>query len=86
MIQFYDVTVHIPYLSIPDWFVSLYLIMGGIGIVVQQFSIPLTGRILMHKKFTTVKYFPVYAIASFIMLAFPPISYHAAIKMWRNKK
>ena len=86
MIQFYDVTIHIPYLSIPDWFVSLYLIMGGIGIVVQQFSIPLTGRILMHKKFTTGKYFVVYLVASFIMLAFPPISYYAAIKMWRNKK
>lgn len=86
MILFYDITIHIPYIIIPDWFVSLWLIIGGIGILVQQFSIPLTGRISMYRKFTTGKYFVVYLVASFIMLAFPPISYYAAIKMWRNKK
>ena len=86
MILFYDITIHIPYIIIPDWFISVWLIVGGIGILVQQFSIPLTGRISMYIKFTTGKYFVVYVVSSFIMLAFPPISYHAAIKMWRNKK
>lgn len=86
MIQFYEITIHIPYVVIPDWFVSLWLIIGGIGVLVQQFSVPLTGRISIHRKFTTGKYFVVYLVASFIMLAFPLISYHAAIKMWMNKK
>ena len=43
--NYYELTLNIPYFSMPDWFISVWLIVGGIGIMLQQFSIALVGNI-----------------------------------------
>ena len=85
--NYYEITLSIPYFSMPDWFISVWLIVGGIGIMLQQFSIALTGNIKNYNKAAlTLKNSPILVFAYILMLAFPPIAYYATYKYWKKKK
>lgn len=88
MIELTTITITIPIISIrlTDTFISLWLIFGGLGVCIQQFSIPLTLRMNSFKKFTTSRFVIISMMAYALMLAFPPLSYYFTVKMWRNKK
>lgn len=85
--NYYELTLNIPYFSIPDWFISVWLIVGGIGIMLQQFSIALVGNIKNYNKTAlTLKILPMLIFVYLLMLVFPPIAYYAAYKYWKKKK
>lgn len=83
--NYYELTINIPYFTIPDWFISVWLIVGGIGIMLQQFSIALVGNIKIYNKTAlTLKNLPILIFAYILMLAFPLITYYAIYKHWRK--
>ena len=85
--NYYEITLSIPYFSMPDWFISVWLIVGGIGIMLQQFSIALTGNIENYNKTAlTFKNLLILIFAYILMLAFPPITYYATYKCWKKNK
>ena len=85
--NYYELTNNIPYFTIPDWFIRVWLIAGGIAIMLQQFSIALTGNIKNYNKTAlTLKNLPILIFAYMIMLVFSPITYYATYKYWKKNK
>ena len=85
--NYYELTLNIPYFIIPDWFISVWLIVGGIGIMLQQFSIALVGDIKNYNRAAlTLKILPLLIFVYLLMLVFPPIAYYATYKYWKKKK
>ena len=85
--NYYELTLNIPYFIIPDWFISVWLIVGGIGIMLQQFSIALTGNIENYNKAAlTLKILPMLIFVYLLMLVFPPIAYYATYRYWKKNK
>ena len=70
--NYYELTLNIPYFSIPDWFISVWLIVGGIGIMLQQFSIALVGNIKYYNKTAlTFKNLPILIFCLYIDVSIP---------------
>ena len=85
--NYYELTLNIPYFIIPDWFISVWLIVGGIGIMLQQFSIALVGNIKNYNKAAlTLKNSPILVLAYVLMLVFPPLAYYSIYKYWKKNK
>jgi len=85
--NYYELTINIPYFSIPDWSISVWLIVGGIGIMLQQFSIALKGNIHEYNKVAlTLKDSPILVLVYVLMLVFPPLAYYVTYKYWKKNK